>query len=143
MKPSVTVIIDTREQTPWEFPDMPSQPGTLTTGDYSIKGLENVISVERKSLSDLLGCIGSDRERFKKELHRLQDYQFRALIIEASYSTLELGRWPHSKIHPNAVLGSLAAWQAQYSLPIMLVGNHAAGARYCANFLYKAARCAS
>ena len=140
MSLSVTVIIDTREQTPWEFADMPSQAGTLDTGDYSIRGLEHLIAVERKSLPDLLGCIGTHRDRFKREMQRMQAYRFRSLVIEASYDDLERGGW-RSKIHPAAVQGSLAAWQARYCLPIMLVGNHEAGARYCARYLLQAARC--
>ncbi len=140
MKLSVVIIIDTREQNPWEFADMRSQPGTLATGDYSIRGLEHLISIERKSLADLLGCIGTHRKRFKHELQRLQAYRFRSLVVEATYADLERGEWL-SKIHRASVLGSLAAWQAQYSLPIMLAGNHEAAARFAEKFLYQAARC--
>ena len=96
--------------------------------------------MERKSLDDLLACIGIHRDRFKRELQRLRAYRFRALIIEANYNDLERGGW-RSKIQPSAVLGSLAAWQCQYSLPIMLAGTHEAGAEFCERFLYQAALC--
>ena len=140
MKIEPVIVVDSREQNPWKFANLPSAPGSLSTADYSVKGLEHLIAVERKSLDDLLACIGIHRDRFKRELQRLRAYRFRALIIEANYNDLERGGW-RSKIQPSAVLGSLAAWQCQYSLPIMLAGTHEAGAEFCERFLYQAARC--
>ncbi|MCZ6652966.1 MAG: ERCC4 domain-containing protein [Planctomycetota bacterium] len=140
MKISPIIIIDTREQTPWSFHNLPSEPGSLSTGDYSIAGLAHLVAIERKSLSDLLACVGIHRDRFKRELQRLRAYRFRCLVVEANYADLERGEW-RSKIQPASVLGSLAAWQAQFSLPVMLVGTREAGARFCERFLYQAARC--
>ncbi|NQU21949.1 MAG: hypothetical protein HQ567_11755 [Candidatus Nealsonbacteria bacterium] len=65
LKPeTITAVIDTREQTPLDLSPLQTIPGTLATGDYSVRGLEHVVAVERKSLPDLLGCIGRDRSRF-------------------------------------------------------------------------------
>lgn len=139
MKITPTAIIDTREQTPWQFENLASELGSLTTADYSVKGLEHLIAVERKSLPDLLACCGTDRDRFRRELRRLKAYRFRALIIEASYSDLEAGEW-RSQLKPSHVLGSLAAWTAQYELPIWLVGSHKAGAEFCERYLFQCAR---
>jgi ERCC4-type nuclease len=59
-----TIVIDSREQTPLPFSKLKTQAGTLLTGDYSVAGLENLFAVERKSISDLVGCcIGQNRER--------------------------------------------------------------------------------
>ncbi len=140
MKLSPAVIIDTREQNPWTFANLPTEPGSLSTGDYSVRGLEHLISIERKSLDDLLACVGRERDRFKSELQRLRAYRFRALVIEADYANLEAGRW-RSQLKPSHVLGSLAAWQAQYSLPVMLARDHESGERFAERFLYQAARC--
>ena len=140
VKISPVIVIDSREQRPWEFHNLPSEPGSLSAGDYSLRNLTHLISVERKSLDDLLACVGIHRDRFKRELQRLKAYRFRALITETDHSTLERGMW-RSKIQPSHVLGSLAAWQCQYSLPVMLVGTHEADARFCERFLYQAARC--
>ena len=93
MKIEPTVIIDTREQNSWSFCNLPSEPGTLTSGDYSVKGLEHLIAVERKSLDDLLGCIGRDRARFRRKMQRLKAHRFRLLIVEASHADLERGNW--------------------------------------------------
>ena len=45
----LTILVDTREQHPWEFPaGFHSEPATLSTGDYSVRGLEDLIAVERE-----------------------------------------------------------------------------------------------
>ncbi len=139
MNVSPVIVVDTREQEPWSFRDLPTEPGTLDTGDYSVRGLEHRVAVERKSLDELLACIGRERDRFKRELQRLRAYRFRCLVVEASYADLERGEW-RSKIQPSHVLGSLAAWMAQYSLPVMLAGDHEPAARFAEKFLYQAAR---
>ncbi len=138
MKVSPVILIDTREQDPWTFANLPTELGTLDTGDYSIRGLEHLIAVERKSLDDLLACVGCERARFRRELKRLQAYRFRAMVIEASYADLDRGDW-RSKIQPSHVLGSLAAWMVQYSLPIVLACDHESAARFAERFLYQCA----
>ncbi len=140
MKIEPVVIIDSREQTPWTFHNLPTERAALDTGDYSIRGLEHLIAAERKSLPDLLSCIGTHRDRFRRELHRIRAYRFRFLVVEADYADLERGGW-RSKIQPAHVLGSLAAWTAQYSLPITLAGDHEAAARFGERYLFQAARC--
>ena len=133
------IVVDTREQEPWSFRDVPTESGTLDTGDYSVRGLEHRVAVERKSLDDLLACVGRERDRFKRELQRLRAYRFRCLVVEASHADLECGEW-RSKIQPSHVLGSLAAWMAQYSLPVMLAGDHESAARFAEKYLFQSAR---
>ncbi len=140
MKFSPTIIIDSREQTPWSFCNLPTERAALDAGDYSLVGLTHAVAIERKSLDDLLACIGRERDRFKRELARLRGFRFRTLVVEASYADLERGGW-RSKIQPAHVLGSLTAWMAQFGLPIMLVGTHQAGAEFCERYLFQAARC--
>ena len=139
MKIIPIAIIDTREQTPLRFENMPTESGTLGTGDYSIKGLTHLVAVERKSLDDLLGCTGRSRARFKRELQRLRAYRYRLIAVETDAATLEAGVW-RSRVKPSHVLGSLAAWSAQYKLPIWLAGTHAAAGRHVERFLFQAAR---
>ena len=49
----VVAIQDTREQLPLDLHPLRVEVGTLATGDYSVLGLEHVVAVERKGLSDL------------------------------------------------------------------------------------------
>jgi len=144
VKPAPSIIIDSREQCPLDFPNLPTTVGTLTTGDYSIIGLEHLIAVERKSIDDLLGCVGRGRVRFKAELQRLRAYRFRLLVVEASASDVEAGLsggvpW-RSSLKPAHVVGSLAAWCAQFGLPIWLAGDHAGAGRFVERYLFQCAR---
>jgi len=134
-----SIIIDSREQNPLDFLNLTATVGTLDTGDYSIVGLTHLVAVERKSIDDLLACIGRERERFKRELQRLRAYRFRLLVIEADAATLEAGQW-RSNLQPAHVVGSLAAWCAQYGLPIWLAGDHAGAGRFVERYLYQCAR---
>lgn len=133
------VIIDTREQEPFTFQSLSSAPGTLDTGDYSLVGLTDLVCAERKSLPDLLGCVGSGRDRFKRELTRMAAYPFRCLIVEASHAQIEAGQW-RSQLKPAHVLGSLASWMISYNLPIYLAGTHDSGAAFLERWLTHAAR---
>ncbi|KKL24098.1 hypothetical protein LCGC14_2418760 [marine sediment metagenome] len=139
LKPeSVTAIVDTREQLPLDLSPLQSIEGTLTTGDYSVRGLEHVVAIERKSLPDLLGCIGQQRERFDREVQRLLAYPVRALVVEATWPDVEAGDW-QSRITPPAALGSLLGWMAS-GLPIIMAGDHARAGRYVSRLLFIAAR---
>ena len=135
-----TAIIDSREQCPFAFENLPSKRGTLATADYSILGLEHFVAVERKSLPDLLGCCGRERRRFKAELQRLRSFRFRLLVVETDAATLEAGEW-RSRLKPAHILGALSAWSAQFSLPVWLGGDHEACGRFVEKWLYQCARC--
>ena len=94
LKPEhITAICDTREQLPFDLSPIKTIRSTIVTGDYSVLGLSHCIAVERKSLADLVGCIGNDRERFEKEIQRLMAYETRAIIVEGSWLDLETGHW--------------------------------------------------
>ncbi len=117
---------------------MKTERGTLPTADYSILGLEHHIAVERKSLGDLLGCIGGGRERFERELQRLLAYPSRALVIESTWAEIERGDW-RSHVDKNAAMGSLIGWVAM-GIPVIMAGNRELAQQFAARFLFIAAR---
>jgi DNA excision repair protein ERCC-4 len=113
------VIIDTREQVPLPFARLKTQAGTLTTGDYSVAGLESLFAVERKSISDLVGCcVGENRQRFERELHRLRGFRFKRLLIVGTEAQIQEGEYC-SNIRPRAVMSTLGAFEARYDLPVV------------------------
>ena len=118
---ALTAICDTREQLPLDLSPLKTIRGTLRTGDYSVQGLEQQICVERKSLSDLLGCMGGGRERFEHELQRMLAYPTRAVVVESTWGELEDGNW-QSKITPASALGSVLGWIAG-GVPFLFVGD--------------------
>lgn len=134
----VTAIIDSREQRPLDLSPLKVETGTLTTGDYSVKGLEHVVSIERKSMPDLIGCVGTNRERFDKEVQRLLAYPVRCLVVEGMWSDLESGEW-RSEVTPAAAVGSVLGWVTS-GLPVIMAGNHVHAGRYVSRMLFIAAR---
>ncbi|HEY1599245.1 MAG TPA: ERCC4 domain-containing protein [Pirellulales bacterium] len=135
---NITAVGDTREKNLLDLSPLKTVPGTLATGDYSVVGLEHIVAIERKSLSDLLGCIGTERERFDREVQRLLAYPVRALVVESTWAEINAGGW-RGKVTPASVTGSVLGWVAA-GLPVMLVGDHAEAGRAVARMLFIAAR---
>jgi len=135
---SLTAIVDTREQLPLELSPLRTQLSTLDTGDYSLSGCEHVVRLERKSLDDLLACVGRDRPRFDREVMRLIAYPVRVLLVEATWAEIELGQW-RSKVTSEQVIGSLLGWQAM-GLAVHMVGDHSRAGKHAARLLYTVAK---
>jgi len=122
------IVVDTREQTPLVFSNLASVTGTLQSGDYSIRGLENSFAVERKSIPDLVSCCtGENRERFERELHRLRGFRFKRLLIVGTRAEVEQHRY-RSNLAPKVVMGSLAAWEIRFDVPVVWAAPHEAAA---------------
>ena len=93
---AMIILADTRE--PWPHPwgrFLPDgwiiERGTLDTGDLALAALPEGAVVERKTASDMAGCIGKDRERFERELRRGRYVWRMVVVIE---STLLTWPWP-------------------------------------------------
>jgi len=134
----VTVVVDTREQLPLDLSPLRSEVGTLASGDYTIRGCEHIVRVERKSLDDLLGCVGRERDRFEREVQRLLAFPLRFLVVESTWQALELGQW-RGKVTSSQVVGSLIGWQAD-GLSIHMAGDHQRAGRHVSRLLYTIAR---
>jgi DNA excision repair protein ERCC-4 len=134
----LVAVIDSREQQPLDLAPLRSRIGTLATGDYSLRGLESVIAIERKSLGDLLLCVGQERDRFHREVMRLLAYPVRALVVESTWPELERGAW-RSKVSNTAALGTVLNWVGM-GLPVLMAANHERAGRYVGRLLFIAAR---
>lgn len=133
---TLTIIIDTREQLPLAF-SLPTARACLGTGDYSLKGLEDAIAIERKSADDLVACLKNDqRERFERELARGRDLAYFALVIEADLVDLVAGKY-QSRMSPKSVIQSLLALSIRYRLPIFFCPNRRYAARLVESLLLK------
>lgn len=87
------ILIDSREQRPFEFAsfDVAPETATLPCGDYSLPGFVDRVAVERKSLDDLVGClVGKNRDRFERELARDGHYKLFSVVVEGSLADLAL-----------------------------------------------------
>jgi len=110
------LVTDTREQAPYTPGGVPSLRRKLVYGDYSIKGFECQVSVERKSLDDFYLSIGKNRDRFKRMLERMQEAEFRGLVIEAYEDEVLSPKYSYSKIHRNSVYSTIIALEVKYNL---------------------------
>jgi len=122
-----TVAVDSREQLPWTFDgivisgrrwQIRTQVATLATGDYSIIGCEHLLTIERKSVADLLGCVaGPEHAREKRKHERMREMidrgGFARVVIEGCLSaTVDWLNDPtcERSIHPNSIYGCHATW---------------------------------
>lgn len=123
----VPVIADTREQQPYEFAGLKADArqgggplvievrrGTLASGDYSLAGYEDRVAVERKSLADLYGTLGKGRERFERELARLNAMETARVVVEAEWSVVVGEPPPRSRLNPKTVFRSVIAWMERF-----------------------------
>ena len=112
------IIIDNREKQAFTFegeayPNTTTVRGSLTVGDYSVKGLENSIAIERKSLADLMGCLGVGRERFQREILRGRALDCFAVVCEGRWRDLVKGKY-RSKVKPASAIQSVASFMARH-----------------------------
>ena len=145
--PKPIVIVDTREGNPFTFQSLPNWiggilRGTLRTGDYTIQGMEALLSLERKSLEDLVGTLMHRRNQFLNECEQMQQYLYRVILVEASYEEINSPYGPplgeYSAAHPNGVSGSLDAVEARYGIPVIYTSsNRALSERKAASWLSK------
>lgn len=137
-----TLVVDTREKNPWEFEgDLDFEEiefRKLDAGDYSIKGLEHLVTVERKATCDeLYQNFGSKKtkDRMYREAERLLDIPFRFMVIEQSlddvanpdmYYVNQRG-WDKRKnaerIPPAVVRTNLVNWMLDYNIHVIFAGN--------------------
>jgi DNA excision repair protein ERCC-4 len=121
-----TILIDTREQDRLPI-DYPCEMATLPTGDYSYRGGEDTFTIERKSIPDLVGCLGADRERFQAQLQRLKGYSFARLLIVGNYGDLASGNY-RSRLCPKAAVNSMRALEARF-VPVVWCDTQSQAAR--------------
>ena len=124
----LTVLIDQREGLPYRFEGLnadadfgyrpllvPTRTTHLRTGDYSLEGLENTIAIERKSLHDCYSTLGQQRERFVRELRRLQEgYAWAAVVVEAGWDEIIRRPPERSSLKSKTVFRSVLAWMQRF-----------------------------
>ena len=143
MDTDITILVDTREQRPLAFPGFLTERTTLATGDYSCvydgQDLREVVAIERKSVSDLLGCIDGEREQFEQEMCRLAQYQFRALVVEDTMAEFVTAS-RNTQLSVKQALSSTLAWVFKYQLPVMFCSGRSYAAATVRTLLLHAAR---
>lgn len=128
------VIIDTREQNPFHFTSSKIKEvhrEKLDSGDYSIKGLEDKLFIERKqSVAEFYNNV--TEKRFWNEIERSQSYKYKYIIFEFSASDVEM--FPYGSGLPKSVISKLkvssaylmhciAKLQVKFGIHVIFGGN--------------------
>ncbi len=134
--PRVPVVIDTREQQPYQF-----DPAHVTTarralpvGDYSLEGYETAMAIERKSLEDFVGSVIASRERFARELRALAEYDLGCVVVEGSLEDV-LARRYRSGAHPNSVFGAVLSIIVDHGVAVFFCGDRQIACRFVQGLL--------
>ena len=126
--PKPVVLVDTREKEPLPlFVNHANWIGgerrvALKAGDYTVEGMESLLSLERKSLADLIACTVTYRNRFLAACGRLARLRWKAILVHATLEDIKGGFESFdipSEVHPNAVCGTLDAIEAKFGIPII------------------------
>lgn len=148
--PPITIVIDTREQAPLDFsafPHVTTIRDTLPLGDYGVPGFSGrdadrethrppekwEFVIERKSLEDLIGSMTAGRDRFTKELLRMTQYDFHALVIEATFADFIAGHY-RSAATPKSMHETLNSLQVRTGIQVVWAGTRAGAAAAVESF---------
>lgn len=97
----------------------------LSVGDYSVSPYKNEFTIERKTLSDLIGSFSTarkerqeqgvpdHRQNFKEMWERSEGYLQKILMIEGTLTDLRNKNY-RSDYDPNALIASLTSWSMKY-----------------------------
>jgi ERCC4-type nuclease len=125
------IVIDTREQHPWSFDHMEKSISKLDTGDYSLRGLENLFCIERKgSVSEFANNI--TEKRFKDVTERLTNIKHAFLLLEFDLedvliypvgSTVPKKMWDKLRITPKFILKHINELQILHNIKVIFCGD--------------------
>jgi ERCC4-type nuclease len=139
--PRPVIVVDTREQNPFSFDRFSKwfsgvERHALALGDYSVAGMEETCTVERKDLTDLIHSLSTDRAAFLNRLRRMSMYPQRLLVITAALSQVKSPH-PYSRSNPNVITQSLVAGLAGLGIPFLCTETHELGEEVVASYLYQ------
>lgn len=125
-----TIFCDDREKNGWDAdylgPGFKVVRRRLETGDYTIKGMEDIVCIEKKSgWGEIAVNVGTKRllENFRAELQRMGEYPIRFLVIHDDPSHMYHTKTYAQHIGPNTLLQWFLRIQLEYGVPILCVGN--------------------
>ena len=131
---AVSVLVDPREQQPWDLSPMQVQTATLQTGDYS-SACGRFVLERKNSIDELVSCMTQSRERFERELERMQAFEAAVVLVEGTYQDLVSGYY-RSKMNKNSAAATFVSWQQKFRVPIQLVDNRSNAEDYAKRFFH-------
>lgn len=131
-----TVIRDQQEKNNyWDFPFSSVCDGTvvqsLKTGDYTLKGFENILTIERKFSTGEIAKNLTEK-RFERELERLEkfphpflicEFEFNDLLTFPTRSGIPPKFWPKLRVTNNFLVKRITEIDLNYRTKIIFAGN--------------------
>lgn len=133
--PPYVIAVDTREQDPFPLTGFAFMRKTLRTGDYSIIGFDDRVTVERKSVADLWGSMSTGRARFERCVKRMAELDRAAIVIEGSLTQAATQPSRIQRVLPASVIGGLISWSCQFALPVFFCDTREQAERVTVRFL--------
>jgi hypothetical protein len=140
-----TIIIDTREQKPWTFENHTTANHKLDTGDYSIQGLENLVTIERKrNVAEIANNI--TESRFQDVIDRLSKIKYSFILLEFDLqnvldypigSTIPKRLWSKIRITPAFLLKHLLELQLEHNIKVIFCGSSSNAEKMALSILKK------
>lgn len=131
-----TVLRDTQEQQGWFFSETSYCDGTveikLPTGDYTLRGYETLLTIERKGSSGEFAR-NVVENRFERELKRMDDFAHGFMVLEFTMADLvnfprnsgiPSHLWPKLKTTSYFIVKRFIEFQMQYKTKIILAGKY-------------------
>jgi ERCC4-type nuclease len=120
-----TILIDNKEKEKLVFENQNTEQVALRFGDYSIKGFEKDIAIERKSINDIASSLsGEERLKFERRIQDcLNNLKFYAVVIECDYNAFNNKSNWYSKITPNCLKGTIIKWMVKHGVHIVFSGS--------------------
>lgn len=121
-----TIVVDVNESLPFQFDGIPGRNGSpllikterlplyrYGLADYTIRGLEQGIQIERKG-DDLPSSLAQRRDEFEAEIHRLdQTCEFAAIVVEHEWSEI-LGDQHEHGASAKSIARTHQSWSIKY-----------------------------
>lgn len=142
---NLKIVIDTREQQPWEFSRCVTASKKLDTGDYSLEGYEHLLCIERKkSVGEIANNIVE--KRFKDVIERMTNYKYAFFIMEFNMqdilnypigSNVPKKMWDKLRVSSGFILKVLLEIQLKYNIKILFCGNASDASRVAQSLMTK------
>lgn len=141
------IISDSREKFPFELElyGFNTISQALQTGDYSVSGMEDFLSIDRKaSVEELVSNLFYDYKRFKKEMIRASEIKHFFLLCEFPSVYIDIfpngtkipkRKWEGLRATPKGIRTKLKYLYLDYGVKTILCSNRNSAEETCANLL--------
>lgn len=142
---NLNIIVDTREQQPWVFPDHTVAVSKLDTGDYSLHGFEHLLCIERKKSS---GEFANNivEKRYDDWTRRMSFFKYKFLLFEFTLddiytfpqnSGIPKYMWDKTRISSKFIIKKITELQIYHDIHVLFCGSQQSAQKIAEAIMYK------